>query len=105
MAPRPGSVVVNLGVMLAESTGNRIQATLHRVMDLGQERYSVPFFLEPGYNSTFPKVLPTAVENEDGSTSWKWDSDVEYITYGPWLRQRMSSMYAEYKGLVPPDTS
>lgn len=102
MAPRPGSVVVNLGVVLAESTGFRIQATLHHVMDLGQERYSVPFFLEPGYNATFPKVLPIAVKNEDGSISWKLEGNVEYITYGPWLRQRMSSTRAEYKALAFP---
>lgn len=99
VAPRPGSVVVNLGKMLAESTGWRVKATPHRVLDLGKDRYTAPFFFEPGYHARFPKVLPTVVKNEDGTTSLMLDDDVEYITYGPWFRANLKKLCAEYKAL------
>ena len=99
VAPRCGSVVVNLGKMLAESTGWRVKATPHRVLDLGVDRYSVPFFFEPGYHATFPKILPVATRNSNEDISLHIDKDVEYITYGPWIRMHLKKLYAEYKDL------
>ena len=99
VSPRCGSVVVNLGKMLAESTGWRVKATPHRVMDLGSDRYSVPYFLEPSYHATFPKMLPIPKKNIDGTISLSIDKDAEYITYGPWIRGHLKKLYAEYKDL------
>lgn len=66
--PRPGSLVVNIGDLLSRMTNRRFKATMHRVRDVGGDRYSVPFFFEPhAYGKfTFP---------DNGST----------ITYGPWM--------------------
>ena len=47
----PGSFVVNVGTMLERMTRGRLRSTIHRVLDLGEERISAPFFLEPGVNS------------------------------------------------------
>lgn len=43
-----GSLVVNVGDLLAQMSGGRLVATMHRVRSVDSERFSVPFFFEPG---------------------------------------------------------
>ncbi|XP_077236617.1 kihadalactone A synthase LFS-like isoform X1 [Tasmannia lanceolata] len=42
-----GAFIVNIGDMLERWTNCLFRSTLHRVMAIGQERYSVAFFLDP----------------------------------------------------------
>ncbi|KAK3093075.1 hypothetical protein FSP39_010740 [Pinctada imbricata] len=49
--PRPGSLIMNIGDLLDRMTGNRFKATRHRVIDIGVDRYSIPFFLEPEFEA------------------------------------------------------
>ena len=79
VAPRPGSLVVNIGDLLSRLTGGRYKSTYHRVRDTGIERYSVPFFFEPRFDGKF--VFP-----DDSST----------IYYGPWVLQRMRRHKYQY---------
>ena len=79
VAPRPGSLVVNIGDLLSRLTSGRFKSTYHRVRDTGIERYSVPFFFEPRFDGQFD--FP-----DDSST----------IYYGPWVIQRMRRHKYQY---------
>jgi isopenicillin N synthase-like dioxygenase len=59
----PGSMVVNIGDLMAKVSGGRWVATFHRVRSAKREgedqvkgRYSVPFFFEPGLNCVVRSV-------------------------------------------------
>ena len=59
----PGSMVVNIGDLMAKVSGGRWVATFHRVRSTKREgddvvkgRYSVPFFFEPGSNCVVKSV-------------------------------------------------
>lgn len=57
----PGSVVVNIGDLMAKVSGERWVATMHRVRATKSEggrkgRYSVPFFFEPGMDCVVKTV-------------------------------------------------
>jgi isopenicillin N synthase-like dioxygenase len=45
------ALVVNFGRLLELWTGGDIRATEHRVLSTGRERYSIPFFYEPGVDA------------------------------------------------------
>lgn len=49
--PRPDCLIMNIGVTFSRMMGGRLKATRHRVLDIGIDRFSVPFFLSPSYDS------------------------------------------------------
>ncbi|KAL9602082.1 MAG: hypothetical protein Q9219_002078 [cf. Caloplaca sp. 3 TL-2023] len=70
----PGSLVVNIGDLMAKISGGRFRATYRRVRSLpGLERDSVPFFFEPG--------IDCKIQNVDG--------DSEVILYGEHVLAKM----------------
>ena len=81
--PRPGSLVVNIGGLLSELTGRRLKATRHRVQDIGRDRFSIPFFLEPRFDSKFEFPL-----------------DSKTITYGPWILKAVQRHKYQYGHLA-----
>lgn len=59
---------------------------MHRVMDIGCERYSSPFFFEPRSSAVIPSnILNSAEEQVD-----------EPIVYGRWLAHAMQR-FGEWK--------
>ena len=83
----PGSMVVNIGDLMAKVSGGKWIATYHRVRSSKKEgsdmkgRYSVPFFFEPG--------LDCVVESVDG----------DEVVYGEHLLQKMSG-WVEFQDVV-----
>lgn len=59
--PRPDALVINVGDMIQVWSNDRYRAALHRVVtNADRDRYSVPFFLSPSYETTYAP-LPTTV--------------------------------------------
>ncbi|KAJ4951028.1 hypothetical protein NE237_027860 [Protea cynaroides] len=56
--PQKGAFIVNLGDMLERWSNGIFRSTLHRVLGNGQERYSIPFFVEPSHECLV-ECLPT----------------------------------------------
>lgn len=53
--------VVNIGATLQRISNNRIKATMHRVKDIGIERYSCPFFFDPKFSA---RITTEILESE-----------------------------------------
>ena len=60
--PIPGTLVVNVGDLLARWTNDRFQSTPHRVVNAsGRERYSMAIFLDPDFDTP---IVPVALGGE-----------------------------------------
>ncbi|RAL45686.1 hypothetical protein DM860_009550 [Cuscuta australis] len=62
--PLKGGFIVNIGDMLERWSNLKFRSTLHRVLGNGQERYSIPFFLEPSHDCVV-ECLPTCQSEEN----------------------------------------
>ena len=60
--PIDGSYVINIGDMLETWTNGAFKSTLHRVVNNGQERYSMPFFVAANYDAKI-KPLTTVISD------------------------------------------
>ena len=91
--PRPKSLVMNIGDVFSRMMGGRFKATRHRVLDIGVDRYSVPFFMEPSFDGDIG-------ENFMSKATGKGPKH-EVEAYGPWLLQQVKYIkkYFEYKVL------
>jgi len=38
-------------------TDGKLKSTVHRVLDIGRERYSSPYFFEPKFTARIPKSM------------------------------------------------
>jgi len=85
--PVENTIVVNFGDMLSRITCGQLKSTKHRVRDIGVERYSSPFFLEPYYDAKIPASIVEASEQSN-----------EHFVYGTWVTEKMRE-FGEFKNL------
>lgn len=78
--PQPNHLVVNLGDILSRASNFTLKATKHRVLDIGVERFSQPFFMEPRYDAVIPSnlLLPEEKQKEPP------------IIFGPWFINKLT---------------
>ena len=93
-APSKTNLVLNLGDIFSRITNFKLKATKHRVLDIGIERFSSPFFLEPKYLASIPSNM-LSLEDEQVEPP---------IHYGEWIVKKLAT-YAEWKSFVLPDKS
>ena len=98
---RPGSLVMNIGDTFSRMMGGRFKATRHRVIDIGVDRYAVPFFFTPSYDGDIGVNFMTK------ATGLGPDHKVE--RYGPWVLDviKYQKKYFEYRVLpdIEPKTN
>jgi isopenicillin N synthase-like dioxygenase len=93
----PKLLICNLGDMLDRLTGGRYRSTRHRVRNYaGQDRYTMPFFLDPGWDAS---IAP--LDLNDGwvvpqDASDRWDrANVRDLggTYGDWITAKVAKVF------------
>lgn len=89
----PNTVSVHLGTVLQLMTDGRVPATPHRVVDHGQHRQSVAFFVEPGLGT---RLAPLQRHTEPGEAP----DPAGPGTYGWHLQERFSQMEG-YRTIIP----
>ena len=87
--PVLNTMAVNLGDMLSRISDGQLKATKHRVLDIGVERYSSPFFFEPRYAASIPSSIAHLTSASD-------ETDEECVYFGHWVIGKMS-LFGESK--------
>ena len=85
--PLKNHLVVNLGNVFSQITNYKLKATMHRVVDIGCERWSSPFFMEPRFDAKIPADILKEVDDAEKQ---------EAIEYGVYVVCRIRSKYVEW---------
>ena len=88
VTPTPGTLVMNIGNLLQFWTDGELRSTIHRVVITPQERYSIPFFLEPDADAY---IVPHQPRNNTTG-----------VVYREYLKDKLS-VFVEYQGGQPVD--
>lgn len=98
--------MINIGDMLSRITNYILKATLHRVVDIGDDRFSSPFFFEPHYGAVIPSSIMDleslqVISREDNQAREANDLEKEYekMLYGDYLIDKITSYCLSYQGL------
>ena len=81
----PYALVINTGKCLEQWTNQCFKAVKHRVKLLREERFSIPFFLEPSYSTW---IVPLSIEDHPPK--------YQPIIYGKFITES-NKKFKEYK--------
>jgi isopenicillin N synthase-like dioxygenase len=93
--PMPGTFICNIGDMLDRMTGGLYRSTPHRVRNRpGRDRYSFPFFFDPGFDADIRRLPVAASIGDDAAERWDRASVHEFEgTYGEYLVRKVSRVF------------
>ncbi len=96
--PVAGSFVCNIGDMLDRMTRGLYRSTPHRVRNVsGRDRYSFPFFFDPGFDARVEPVPLEGVEIPDDAAE-RWDQVSVHAfegTYGDYVLAKVAKVFPE----------
>jgi len=98
VAPHEHSLVVNFGQVLERWSGRRIKATEHRVVGMGEERYSIPFFFEARADA---EISPLPMDDPESFDSvlfgdYRWARVTNFVEF-----RGMEALRAPLRGTKP----
>ncbi|XP_069128058.1 uncharacterized protein [Argopecten irradians] len=93
--PRPKSLVMNIGDTFSRMMGGRLKATAHRVIDIGVDRYTSPFFFTPGYDADIGINFMSKATGQG--------PDHVFERYGPWVLNVIKHVKKYFEYRVLPD--
>ena len=107
--PEPNAIVVNVGLTLEAISDYRIKATYHRVRDIGKERYSSPFFMDPKFSARVSNDIlqstRTLCEDDDYDNDPANKEEVaKLVSCGQKICEGLYR-FGEWKGFKTPDVN
>jgi len=96
--PQEGTFTVNIGDMLEAWSNGRLKATLHRVVNDGRERFSLPFFVAADFDAVVaphPRLVPAGQRPRYGPIVAGHHLLGQLLRDFPYLRERHA------RGLLP----
>lgn len=105
--PVKNTIIMNIGEILSRISNYKIKATRHRVLDIGVERFSCPFFLEPKFSARISDTILDSKRKQ--CEDLKYDKDPANAkevsglrSYGEVLCSKLVGAYGEWHGFTIP---
>ena len=105
--PVKNTIALNIGEILSRISNYKIKATRHRVLDIGVERYSCPFFLEPKFSARISDNILQSKRRQCEDLRYDKDpanaKEVKQLrSYAEVVCSKLVGAYGEWHGFTVP---